>query len=1066
MAGKVVTDAFRTFAPVAAEELVLGNYTFVSYHRTGIAAALRRPFDTNLPLRADIRLKVPVTAASGSEDAEITLQVRGPGDVAALDTRQIIRRFPTPGTANAEPGDLAHIEFDAPDLPWQFTPAGPDANKHLPPWLRLVVVDAALSRIEPATAKRLAVLHTPRAELPPPEDAWAWAHAQVLGKSTGDPSVAARLAPATPLANLSRLIAGRQLPAYRDWIACVVPTFLAGVQAGFGPVVTETKLTYAWGAGAGEVMLPVYDHWTFSTGPAGSFELLAERLWPVRATGPVGQRTVDAAHPGNGIARVPVGGTGRLRKVRGALTRPDDNGADDHWPAATTEALRTQLEAPNAQRYGAEADPSIGPPIYAGAHTATGRVPDGPAQWFRDLNIDPAARIVAGLGTRVVQMDQESLMASAWAQVEGVENTNRALRLSQLSRYVAESLHRRHLARMHPADLLAVTDRVATRVLAAPAQTLRARVDTSVLPIAATAGTLRRLAAPRARYTRFTVPAAEEKIGAARSRVVRALLTDAVGNSRSWVRTYTDPDAITDFDTAGSALIPADLRPTIAALAAALREPPALDALAQAVADSTLRERLAQATPARTIRAALLDALLTAVPTPADIDRDRTVAQDLPGLVAQIEAIVQVGKRTHVTHWTVRGSSVTPFGLVTHGHDMVEITIDDVGRILDLIADWAHTAGVSTDVNADATLITTLLQAEGANPDRVAVDFSTLTGVFVRPLGPRDIARAPFAVGQTPLLTALQPRIALTRRVLARLPARDTWPHWLPQDWFDDQRIESVLAAPRFNHPMYEALDRYDREWLMPGVGTMTPHEMVTLLKTNARFAEAFLIGLNHEFARELVWRGYPTDGRATSFFSFWTPAMELTRPVHALGNQALGRHIDPKLDGAIVLLVRGELIRRYPDVLAHAVTQPVTEDPPKSFARTPAPSLFRLRLAPDLLLVGFDLRATDVATPAAGKAGAWWFTLSEHVGEPRFGLDEVDSPADRNPPGSVVARDELQWGDLPQLDGGFLSTAAPLVTLAGNIPYRADSAFLGWLLFQQPARVAFAAAEMMERMR
>ena len=47
----------------------------------------------------------------------------GPGDVVGIDPRQIIRTEPRPFTSNFEPNYLCGIEFDAPDLPWLFTPA-------------------------------------------------------------------------------------------------------------------------------------------------------------------------------------------------------------------------------------------------------------------------------------------------------------------------------------------------------------------------------------------------------------------------------------------------------------------------------------------------------------------------------------------------------------------------------------------------------------------------------------------------------------------------------------------------------------------------------------------------------------------------------------------------------------------------------------------------------------------------------------------------------------------------------------------------------------------------------
>ena len=33
------------------------------------------------------------------------------------------------------------------------------------------------------------------------------------------------------------------------------------------------------------------------------------------------------------------------------------------------------------------------------------------------------------------------------------------------------------------------------------------------------------------------------------------------------------------------------------------------------------------------------------------------------------------------------------------------------------------------------------------------------------------------------------------------------------------------------------------------------------------------MVGLNHEFARELLWREFPTDQRGSYFRQFWDPS-------------------------------------------------------------------------------------------------------------------------------------------------------------------------------------------------
>ena len=57
------------------------------------------------------------------------------------------------------------------------------------------------------------------------------------------------------------------------------------------------------------------------------------------------------------------------------------------------------------------------------------------------------------------------------------------------------------------------------------------------------------------------------------------------------------------------------------------------------------------------------------------------------------------------------------------------------------------------------------------------------------------------------------------------------------------------MAYPRIDLPMYEPLKRADRA-LLPNINVIPPNS-ITLVETNQRFIEAYMVGLNHEFARE-----------------------------------------------------------------------------------------------------------------------------------------------------------------------------------------------------------------------
>lgn len=1018
------------------------RYAFLPYYRTGAVSALRQAFRTTAAARATMTVSVAVRAFPADETttaqppkADVAVTVRGPGDVVSIDPGQVIRRHPAPGTVNAEPGDLAHVEFDRPDLPWQFTPTGPGTDGNLPPWLRLVVVDAAVAVFTQRSADRPATITVPAAELPPPEDAWAWAHAQVLGSD-----VAAGLAENSPALNLSRLLCPRRLTEDKEWIACLVPVFRAGQEAGLTGTSQTSTLAYAWRAGDTRVVLPVYDSWTFRTGRDGDFATLAGRLRPPDADSrvDVGIRHVDTGRPGGGIGPIGTGDPGRRRAVRGALVAVDDPLTDaKKWPAAATAELRRQLEAVAAYRYAAAAPerPTVGPPLYGGAHIARGDVSDAAPGWFRTLNLDPADRLVAGLGTRVVQMDQEDLMASAWTQVGGVLATNQALRLAQLGRYVSESLHKR-LDKLDGSSLLTVTNPVTGRLPDPSFGTVRARLAASVLPLAAI-GQLRRFAAPRGSATRFA------GAPAARSTAVRRMLTDDAGRTRSWVR------PLGDVLGSGSPAVLADTGTEIGFDVDSLIALSTPDLRVVADGGAALRDRTAPADDfAARVLSASLEQLLAEMP---EIDSGTADVVDAVNDVRpRITELLGAALRLRVSECFVSVDTARKVRIAAGADERGRATV----RTSELIDNWPEPVMVDGFVSAVPS---------SAAWQR---DVDRMFAAAAAPATTVETARPTFAVSALKLVPALSPSVTATRRVLGRLPRLADWPEWLPPDWFDDRRVEPVLAGPTFDHPMYEALHRYDPEWLMPGVADIQPAELVTVLQTNRRFVEAFLVGCNTEFATELVWRGYPTDGRATSFRSFWTASDELTQPVHRFDPQApLGAHLRDDVANALVVIVRGEVVRRYPTMLAALVTQRGQGDPPPGFnplgAATP---LFRLHLDPDILLLGFSLPgappkpAERLQNPPPGKPMAWWFTLSEHVGEPRFGLLEGDG---RPSTAAAWDRDGLTWDDLDPKNSGFLAAKAPPVPVDGAI-MRADSARFAWLLFRHPERAAFAARDIL----
>lgn len=125
---------------------------------------------------------------------------------------------------------------------------------------------------------------------------------------------------------------------------------------------------------------------------------------------------------------------------------------------------------------------------------------------------------------------------------------------------------------------------------------------------------------------------------------------------------------------------------------------------------------------------------------------------------------------------------------------------------------------------------------------------------------------------------------------------------------FQGDPLDPLRWAPNFPQPMYEPLRDISHDLLIPGVERIRQNT-IGLLKTNRRFMESYMCGLNHEFAGELLWRGYPTDQRGSYFRQFWdvseyVPRADLLDNLFAQWLEPFGGSIEnvPLTEKAIIL--------------------------------------------------------------------------------------------------------------------------------------------------------------------
>jgi hypothetical protein len=252
--------------------------------------------------------------------------------------------------------------------------------------------------------------------------------------------------------------------------------------------------------------------------------------------------------------------------------------------------------------------------------------------------------------------------------------------------------------------------------------------------------------------------------------------------------------------------------------------------------------------------------------------------------------------------------------------------------------------------------------------------------------------------------------------------------------------LEPVMDAPEFPQPMYQPLARLGRDWLLPGLDQMTPNA-VALFRTNWAFVESYLVGLNHELARKLLWNGYPTDQRGTYFRHFWDLHSGIAAgidsdigPIHLWTGPLAQNRLYPT--DPLVLLVRGELIRRYPNVIVSAVRAEPSAEGRQPGAEERHPIFFG-RVEPDVALFGFELDAGE-----ARADPGWFFVLQEHPSEPRFGLAVPGTAFGKQP----SSWDVLGWDHLAASADALASLR--YIDLDATLPLDpvdADSAGVAW---------------------
>jgi hypothetical protein len=183
--------------------------------------------------------------------------------------------------------------------------------------------------------------------------------------------------------------------------------------------------------------------------------------------------------------------------------------------------------------------------------------------------------------------------------------------------------------------------------------------------------------------------------------------------------------------------------------------------------------------------------------------------------------------------------------------------------------------------------------------------------------------------------------------------------------------------------PTWQFLRDRAPDWLLPGLETIEPDSVIGL-ESNPVFIDAFMLGINTQTLSELRWRNIQIASKCTPIRMFWgqfnpvsnqrepdIQGVEQWDPDTSLGS---GNHREPiTTGGTFVLVIRGELFRRYPATLVYLVSagEPADwktiPDLKKSLPKVPT---FQGSIGDDITFFRFD-----ITSDAAKKH---WVVLEE----------------------------------------------------------------------------------------
>jgi len=1028
-----------------------GYYSFISFLRNGIANSIKDVIDpskdpnnlSGINARAGIDFTVNVKFNDASEALPLKkIELYGPGDVIGIDHRVVIRTEPRNYNTNFEPNYLASVEFYDEDFPWRFTPTViNDDKRKLTPWLTLVVLsedevvpdDKNKSNTTAGKPLPTFILEdgANRSDIfPESKNLWAWAHVHVNEDIVNSAVAEGKFNDSIVQGKLgtlldedgdycySRLICPRRLAPNKSYHAFLIPTFEAGRLAGVGnsSEIENTPVNKIAWSDPGEKEFPYYYRWYFSTGAMGDFEYLVTQIKKKPADTRIGFRDMDVYFEKNNAEEV------MTLKLPGALRVPLDTLPSDkkqevqnyeNWEGGTSPHDWQKNIADKLRLHFDGDEPVITMPVYG--------------QWHAKVD-----EILFKKGTT------NTLLAPA-KRNDWVHELNLDPRYRAVAALGTKVIQKNQEELMDAAWEQVDKIREANRKI--NFNQLAIKINETI-----TRNVLSRFSSEQ--LLGFTVPLHSKMIsGVGASYTITKKIDD------SPVQNVTQSNLFRKAarNTGRIAKIGGNARHIFAAS-------PGKDINVKfnLLADKQFPKG---AVGVKQFEAIFTDYILKQPgfknSSLADQKKMQTGIQS--ALKSESSFLVSLKTRTAALNFT---SVESVFKL------KIKTTAPPQAPAVRGLRTVSTGAGLSlaagTTVTAFNTGNVSFAKQLGATMENTKIVYDFQKEVVAEPQIPLNLKES-----KTAILSNVNAKKVLTNQLYKAFPG-------LKGITIDKINvIDRVMAYPIFNLPMYLPLNELSNEYFLPNINLLEQNSM-TLLETNQRFIESYMAGLNHEMSRELLWRGFPTDQRGSYFRKFWDSVSDSYKDINEIHtwNKNLGENGDGGNSGLLVLVIRGDLLKKYPTTVIYAQKADwdgnVNKNRVLKAGSVPVMPLFETKVEPDIYFFGFKLNEKDLIgqiDPKPTKISddpGWFFVLEERPGEPRFGFDS-------NVTSSKKDWGDISWQDIKINEGKIITfdTGATTAFMKANDEVQAswppkDSAQAAYILYQQPVRMAVHASRLL----